>query len=65
MGEAAAFGTDLLRLARRLGLRVRGAEYKVPVRWKQFLVTWSVIYLLVLGVPLVVLPVLRWLFAGK
>lgn len=27
-----------------------------PVRWKQFLVTWSAIYPLVLGVPLVVTP---------
>jgi len=36
-----------------------GAKAKVPVRWKQFLVTWSAIYPLVLGVPLVVAPVLR------
>jgi uncharacterized protein len=36
-----------------------GAKAKVPVRWKQFLVTWSAIYPLVLGVPLVVSPVLR------
>ena len=34
---------------------------KVPVRWKQFLITWSAIYPLVLGVPLVLLPVLRLL----
>jgi antibiotic biosynthesis monooxygenase (ABM) superfamily enzyme len=33
----------------------------VPVRWKQFLITWSAIYPLVLGVPLVVLPALRLL----
>ena len=31
-----------------------GAKAKVPVRWKQYLVTWSAIYPLVLGVPLVV-----------
>jgi antibiotic biosynthesis monooxygenase (ABM) superfamily enzyme len=38
-----------------------GAKAKVPVRWKQYLVTWSAIYPLVLGVPLVVSPVLRLL----
>ncbi len=38
-----------------------GAKAKVPVRWKQYLVTWSAIYPLVLGVPLVVAPVLRHL----
>jgi antibiotic biosynthesis monooxygenase (ABM) superfamily enzyme len=38
-----------------------GAKTKVPVRWKQALVTWSAIYPLVLGVPLVVAPVLRQL----
>jgi hypothetical protein len=36
-----------------------GAEAKVPVRWKQFLVTWSAIHPLVLGVPLIVIPLLR------
>ncbi|MGZ5790082.1 MAG: antibiotic biosynthesis monooxygenase [Burkholderiaceae bacterium] len=36
-----------------------GAKAKVPVRWKQYLVTWSAIYPLVLGVPLFILPVLR------
>ena len=36
-----------------------GAKAKVPVRWKQFLVTWSAIYPLVLGVPLIILPLLR------
>lgn len=36
-----------------------GAEAKVPARWKQYLVTWSAIYPLVLGAPLVVTPVLR------
>ncbi len=39
----------------------RAAKAKVPVRWKQYLVTWSAIYPLVLGVPLVVAPVLRQL----
>jgi antibiotic biosynthesis monooxygenase (ABM) superfamily enzyme len=34
-------------------------ETKVPVRWKQFLVTWSAIYPLSLVVPLVLLPFLR------
>ena len=38
-----------------------GAGHKVPVRWKQFLVTWSAIYPLVLGVPLIVVPLLRQL----
>jgi len=38
-----------------------GAKAKVPVRWKQYLATWSVIYPLVLGVPLVVTPVLQYL----
>jgi hypothetical protein len=37
------------------------AKARVPVRWKQFLVTWSAIFLLVLGVPLVIAPVLRFL----
>lgn len=36
-----------------------GANAKVPVRWKQYLVTWSAIYPLVLGVPLAVVPALR------
>jgi len=38
-----------------------GARAKVPVRWKQFLVTWSAIYPLVLVVPLIVAPLLRLL----
>lgn len=38
-----------------------GARARVPVRWKQFFVTWSAIYPLVLGIPLVVVPVLRQL----
>jgi antibiotic biosynthesis monooxygenase (ABM) superfamily enzyme len=36
-----------------------GAKATVPLRWKQFIVTWSAIYPLVLGVPLVVTPALR------
>jgi len=36
-----------------------GAKTKVPIRWKQLLVTWSAIYPLVLGIPIIVLPVLR------
>jgi uncharacterized protein len=36
-----------------------GAKAKVPVRWKQYLVTWSAIYPLALGVPFVISPVLR------
>ncbi|APW39931.1 antibiotic biosynthesis monooxygenase [Rhodoferax koreense] len=35
-----------------------GAKAKVPVRWKQYLVTWSAIYPLALAVPLLVVPVL-------
>lgn len=37
------------------------AKAKVPARWRQSLVTWSVIYPLVLGVPIIVSPVLRLL----
>jgi antibiotic biosynthesis monooxygenase (ABM) superfamily enzyme len=36
-----------------------GAKAKVPVRWKQALVTWSAIYPLVLGVSIIVTPVLE------
>jgi uncharacterized protein len=36
-----------------------GSDAKVPVRWKQFLLTWSAIYPLVLGVPLLIVPFLR------
>ena len=36
-----------------------GAKAKVPVRWKQYLVTWSAIYPLALGVPYLVSPTLR------
>lgn len=38
-----------------------GAKAKVPVRWKQYLVTWSAIYPLALGTPLVVTPILQYL----
>lgn len=38
-----------------------GAKACVPVRWKQFLVTWSAIFPLVLLIPLIVVPVLRQL----
>jgi antibiotic biosynthesis monooxygenase (ABM) superfamily enzyme len=36
-----------------------GARARVPVRWKQYLITWSAIYPLALGVPLLVAPALR------
>ncbi len=36
-----------------------GAKAQVPVRWKQYLITWSAIYPLVLGVPMIVVPVLE------
>lgn len=36
-----------------------GAKAKVPVRWKQYVVTWSAIYPLALGVPFAVRPILR------
>ena len=36
----------------------RGAQAQAPVRWKQYLVTWSAIYPLALGVPLAVEPML-------
>ncbi len=35
-----------------------GAKAKVPVRWKQYLITWSAIFPLALGVPYLVSPVL-------
>ncbi len=37
-----------------------GAKAQVPVRWKQYLVTWSAIYPLVLGVSFVITPVLQY-----
>ena len=36
-----------------------GAEAKLPKRWKQFLITWSAIFPLAVGIPLLVIPVLR------
>lgn len=39
-----------------------GAKAKIPVRWKQYLVTWSAIYPLVLCIPKVIAPVLRFLY---
>jgi antibiotic biosynthesis monooxygenase (ABM) superfamily enzyme len=39
------------------------AKAKLPVRWKQFLITWSAIYPLVLAVPMAVTPILRRLGA--
>lgn len=36
-----------------------GARARVPVRWKQFLLTWSAIFPLALGVPFVVSPALQ------
>jgi uncharacterized protein len=38
-----------------------GAGARVPVRWKQYLATWSAIYPLVLVMPLLVTPALRQL----
>lgn len=38
-----------------------GEKPKTPVRWKQFLVTWSAIFPLVVSLPLVLLPILQWL----
>lgn len=37
-----------------------GEKPKTPVRWKQFLVTWSAIFPLVVSLPLILLPILRW-----
>lgn len=37
----------------------RRAQTQVPVRWKQYLVTWSAIYPLALGVPVLVVPALE------
>ena len=36
-----------------------GAKARIPVRWKQYLLTWSAIYPLALGVPFAVSPTLR------
>ena len=37
------------------------AQAKVPIRWKQYLVTWSAIFPLALVVPLLVTPLLHFL----
>ncbi|MFA6276372.1 MAG: hypothetical protein WC622_06460 [Pedobacter sp.] len=36
-----------------------GEKHTVPVRWKQYLVTWSAIYPLSILIPLLVLPILK------
>jgi len=41
----------------------RGARARVPLRWKQYLITWSAIYPLVLLVPQIILPLLKALGA--
>lgn len=38
-----------------------GEKPKTPVRWKQFLITWSAIFPLVVTLPLILLPILRWI----
>ncbi len=38
-----------------------GQKTKVPVRWKQFLITWSAIFPLVVCIPFALIPLLRWL----
>jgi len=37
------------------------AKAKVPIRWKQYLVTWSAIFPLAFAVPLLVTPILQYL----
>ncbi len=37
----------------------QGAKAQLPTRWKQFLITWSAIFPLVLLVPLAVVPILK------
>lgn len=39
----------------------QGAKARVPIRWKQFLVTWSAIFPLVVGASSIVTPVLTYL----
>ncbi len=39
----------------------QGAKAKIPVRWKQFLITWSAIYPLALGLSYVISPALQQL----
>jgi len=38
-----------------------GEKPKTPVRWKQLLITWSAIFPLVVSLPLIFTPVLKWL----
>jgi len=40
-----------------------GAKARVPARWRQFLVTWSAIFPLVLVLPMLISPLLRLLGA--
>lgn len=40
-----------------------GSKAQIPVRWKQYLITWSAIYPLALGVPFFVSPLLRFIDA--
>lgn len=40
-------------------------QSKVPVRWKQFVVTWSAIYLLSAVIPILILPLLHGLALPK
>lgn len=42
-----------------------GAKAKLPVRWKQYLLTWSAIYPLALLVPMIVVPALDALGAPR
>jgi uncharacterized protein len=37
----------------------QGAQARIPVRWKQYLLTWSAIYPLALVVPLAIAPLLK------
>jgi hypothetical protein len=59
--EARPLFVDEDRFHIRTGLDVwfaAGGTVPAPVRWKQFLVTWSAIFPLVLATPLVVTPLL-------
>ena len=42
-----------------MGFTPGGAKAKVPVHWKQYLLTWFTIYPLVLGAQLVATPMLQ------
>jgi antibiotic biosynthesis monooxygenase (ABM) superfamily enzyme len=43
----------------------KARKVKVPVRWKQFLVTWSAIYPLAVLVPIGVTPLIRVMGIGE